>query len=380
MGIVQVCAFAFDSSFSIAWAAFFCNPVTAKHPPHFAPKLASNRWKRLGRFLFVRNAIYFRSRGGLVQTAPATKREGGAWQYATPQPRNFVTPRRRRFDVVRPQSAAALPFALPPSQGEDVFLVSVFPPHSNQAKGWRRLSRWTQRFTRPFQPTSFGRRLRNGRIRRGVIPARLMSRGSGPDRSGRLQGNNVRSLGRTRFEPISTRTGASPSFLRRLQRQSVSSLSLRFPFFEAKRPLVGARLTRRHPAGGNITRTKGVCQVNSQDRPIRPPRSRARASPSFLPAFSPLHPVYPGDGTRPSGAPPPLDHPAMPSVAGMRNAVTVHPASMRCAAVASRSGLSRPREKRATLSRVPWSSARAAGIVSPQQPGSPSSGAANDFS
>src|SRR5580658_4517343 len=29
-----------------------------------------------------------------------------------------------------------------------------------------------------FQPTSFGRGLRNGRIRRGLIPARLMSRGS----------------------------------------------------------------------------------------------------------------------------------------------------------------------------------------------------------
>jgi hypothetical protein len=46
--------------------------VNCQAPPHFC--------QRLGRFLFVRNAIHFRSRGGLVQTAPATKREGGAWQ------------------------------------------------------------------------------------------------------------------------------------------------------------------------------------------------------------------------------------------------------------------------------------------------------------
>ena len=168
--------------------AFFCNPVTAKHPPHFAPKLASNRWKRLGRFLFVRNAIYFRSRGGLVQTAPATKREGGAWQLRNPATSQLRNSKEASVRCGPTQSAAGLPFALPASQREDVFLVSVFPPVSNQAKGWRRLLRWTQRFTRPFQPTSFGRRLRNGRIRRGVIPARLMSRGSGPDRSARTAG------------------------------------------------------------------------------------------------------------------------------------------------------------------------------------------------
>jgi hypothetical protein len=63
--------------------AFFCNTVTAKHPPHFAPKLASNRCERFGRFLFVRDAIPFRSRGGLVQTAAATKREGVLGSYAT---------------------------------------------------------------------------------------------------------------------------------------------------------------------------------------------------------------------------------------------------------------------------------------------------------
>ena len=72
---------------------------------------------------------------------------------------------------------------------EDVFSVSVFPPHSNQAKGWRRLSRWIRRFARPFQPTSFGRGLRNGRIRRSIIPPRLMRpEGSGPDKSAQTAG------------------------------------------------------------------------------------------------------------------------------------------------------------------------------------------------
>jgi hypothetical protein len=56
----------------------------------------------------------------------------------------------------------------------------------------------------------------------------------------RLQEGNVRSLGQTRFEPISTRTGASPSFLRRLQRQSVSSLSFGSPFSRRNGRFVGA--------------------------------------------------------------------------------------------------------------------------------------------
>jgi hypothetical protein len=65
-------------------AAPFPFSVTVKHPSHFAPKLASNRCECRGRFLFVRDAIHFRSRGGLVQTAPATKREGVLGSYAFP--------------------------------------------------------------------------------------------------------------------------------------------------------------------------------------------------------------------------------------------------------------------------------------------------------
>ena len=55
-------------------------PGNCQAPPHFAPKLASNGCERLGGFLFVRDAIHFRSLGRPVQTAPATKRRGGAWQ------------------------------------------------------------------------------------------------------------------------------------------------------------------------------------------------------------------------------------------------------------------------------------------------------------
>src|SRR5271169_6282736 len=58
----------------------YATRVTAKHPHHFARKLTSHRCDRLGRFLFVRDAIRFRSRSGLVQRAAATKKEGGAWQ------------------------------------------------------------------------------------------------------------------------------------------------------------------------------------------------------------------------------------------------------------------------------------------------------------
>src|SRR5271169_4954725 len=61
-----------------AWQLQSC--VTAKHPHHFARKLTSHRCDRLGRFQFVRDAIRFRSRSGLVQRAAATKKEGGAWQ------------------------------------------------------------------------------------------------------------------------------------------------------------------------------------------------------------------------------------------------------------------------------------------------------------
>src|SRR5271165_6973837 len=54
--------------------------VTPKHPPHFVGKLARDRNDCLGRFLFVRDAIRFRSGAGPVQAHRDRQEEGGAWE------------------------------------------------------------------------------------------------------------------------------------------------------------------------------------------------------------------------------------------------------------------------------------------------------------
>jgi hypothetical protein len=115
-----------------------------------------------------------------------------------------------------------------------------FPPPSNQAKGWRRLSRWTWRFARLFQPTSLAASFEMGGSEGASSRPRLMSRGS-PDIK-RADCRKITSAlqARTRFEPISSRTGASPSFLPRLQMPACFEPILRFPFFEGERPFVGA--------------------------------------------------------------------------------------------------------------------------------------------
>ena len=74
--------------------------------------------------------------------------------------------------------------------------------------------------------------------------------GRGQTEARRLQENNVRSLARTRFEPILN--GRAPA----LRSCGVCNASLfraypfGSPFFEAERPFVGAHLARRHPATG----------------------------------------------------------------------------------------------------------------------------------
>jgi hypothetical protein len=123
---------------------------------------------------------------------------------------------------------------------EDVLPVSVFLLIQIKRRAGAVCRAGPSVLRAPFQPTSFGRRLRNGRIRRSVIPPRLMSRGSGPEEARRLQESNVRSLARTRFEP--NLNGRAPA-LRSCgvcNASLFSSLSLRFPSIEAKRPLVGA--------------------------------------------------------------------------------------------------------------------------------------------
>jgi hypothetical protein len=87
---------------------------------------------------------------------------------------------RRDFRV------APVPQYCKPVGKGDCFLPSRFSSSFKQSEGLAPLSRWTRRFARPFQPTSFGRGLRNRQIRRSVIPPRLMMAHEprvGPDRS-----------------------------------------------------------------------------------------------------------------------------------------------------------------------------------------------------
>jgi hypothetical protein len=70
---------------------------------------------------------------------------------------------------------------------------------------------------------------------------RLVSRGVGADSEmPRPQEKNARFFKPERVSSLFKRTGASPSFPQRLQRLSVSSLSLGSSFIEAERPSVGA--------------------------------------------------------------------------------------------------------------------------------------------
>jgi hypothetical protein len=54
------------------------------------------------------------------------------------------------------------------------FLVSVFPPCQIKRRAGAFVALDVSVLRAPFQPTSFGRKFRNGRIRGGVIPPRLM--------------------------------------------------------------------------------------------------------------------------------------------------------------------------------------------------------------
>jgi hypothetical protein len=122
------------------------------------------------------------------------------------------------------------------------------------------LSRWT------FLHTHFSRRcsaaaIEMGGSRRSIVPSPAQRAKVGArHKARRLQENNVRCLGRTRFEPISSRTGASPSFLRRLQRQPVSSLSFA-PLFSTWHGLSSALIgAPPFSDSENVTRTDAACQ------------------------------------------------------------------------------------------------------------------------
>jgi hypothetical protein len=87
--------------------------------------------------------------------------------------RNAITHNERRFNLVNPVGGglAALLF---PLQKRRMFSRLGLPSSFKASEGLAPLSRWTYAFARPFQPTSFGRKSRNGRIPRSVVRPRLM--------------------------------------------------------------------------------------------------------------------------------------------------------------------------------------------------------------
>jgi len=96
-----------------------------------------------------------------------------------------------------------------------------------------------KRFARTISTDSFGRRLRNGWIQRGVVPARLPGRGQ-TESARTCRKITSASFSPNAFRAYSQRTGASPSFLRRLATPACFEPILRLPFFEVERPFVGA--------------------------------------------------------------------------------------------------------------------------------------------
>ena len=137
----------------------------------------------------------------------------------------------------RPIAAAVASHAWRGGKGE-WFPRFGLPPllkAQSKAKGWRRCLRCTgflrACFSRRRSPASLYRGRCEGELLIGLLGA---SRGPGADRAKCADPREKSSdpSARTRFEPIQ-RTGASPSFPRRLRRRPVLSLSLRFPFFEA---------------------------------------------------------------------------------------------------------------------------------------------------
>ena len=105
-----------------------------------------------------------------------------------------------------------------------------------------------QGFARPFQPTSFGRGLRNGRIRRSVIPPRLMSRGSGPDRSAPTCRKITSALGPNAFRAYIITDGRQPFVPAVSATPACFEPILRFPFFRSGTAVRRRSSARRHPA------------------------------------------------------------------------------------------------------------------------------------
>jgi len=80
----------------------------------------------------------------------------------------------------------------------------------------------------------------NGRIRRSVVPPRLMSRGPGQTEARRLQENNVRFFRPNAFRAYFFTDGRQPFVPAASATPACFEPILRFPFFKAERPFVGA--------------------------------------------------------------------------------------------------------------------------------------------
>jgi hypothetical protein len=99
-----------------------------------------------------------------------------------------------------------------------------------------------------FQPTSFDRAPGKERIRRNSSHVLCVSREPGPDRAKCADRRKKRPLlAQTRFGPIQ-RTGASPSFLRRLATPACFEPILSVPLFEAEAAVRRRSSARRDPA------------------------------------------------------------------------------------------------------------------------------------
>ena len=188
-GLAGVCVFGGDSIFTIRWAPF---SVPSSLRPSVAPKEASVRWGR-------------------------------------------------------PRSAAGLPLRIPVSQDEDVFLSRFFLLIQMKRRAGA-VCRAGPGFCAPISTDVVRPQASKWADpkERHPPPAHQPRVGARQKRAD-SQENNVRSLARTRFEPISQRTGASPSFWASATPACFEPI-LRFPFFEAEAAVRRRSSARRHPA------------------------------------------------------------------------------------------------------------------------------------
>jgi hypothetical protein len=158
----------------------------------------------------------------------------------------LYTSKRRRFDGVDPSQRRACPFASLFHNLNMVFIVSVFPPHSNQAKGWRRLSRWTRvlraRFNRRHSAAGFEMGGSEGESSPRLYQPR------GPDRSARTCRKVTSAPWPERVSSLISTDGRQP-FAPAASRDA--SLFRRYPSVPLFRGATAVRRrssARRHPA------------------------------------------------------------------------------------------------------------------------------------